>query len=128
MLTSRCGPGFNPRLPPLSSLLSPPSPPPPLTLPPLTRGNLLREAISRTTPRLPLSQSGLGDTNLGEGATPFCVTGPRDGDGIIVLIRGVQTGAAAALTHPRPVSIWWEADNESVNVLCPSARDTQYGR
>lgn len=49
---------------------------------------------------LRLSQSGLRDTNLGEGATPFCVTGPRDGDGIIVLIRGAWIGVAATLTHP----------------------------
>ncbi len=29
---------------------------------------------------------------------------------------------------PRPESIWLEADNEPVNVLCPSVGDTQYGR
>lgn len=63
--------------------------------------------------------------------TPFCVTGPRDGDGIIVLIRGCGGGAdrgGRSSDPPRPESIWWEADNESVNVLCPSARDTRCGR
>lgn len=75
---------------------------------------------------------GLGDTNLGEGVTPFCVTGPRDGDGIIGLIRKGGGGGVDQDGHvsdpPQPESIWWEADNDSVNVLCPSVRDPQYGR
>ena len=37
-------------------------------------------------------------------------------------------GWARGCDPPRPESIWWEADNEPVNVLCPSVRDTQYGR
>lgn len=58
--------------------------------------------------------------------TPFCVTGPSDGNGIVVIIRQSRPGYCGG-DPPQPKSIWWEIDNEPVNVLCPSGRDTQYG-
>lgn len=60
--------------------------------------------------------------------TPFCVTGPRDEDGIIVLMRGGRTDWGGRSFDPlQPKSIWWKAVNELANVLCP-VRDTHCGR
>lgn len=74
-----------------------------------------------------LSPSGLSDTNLSEGTTPFFVTGPREEDAVIVLMVSGADWSSCGADPLQPGSIWCEGVNERGNVLCP-VRDAQSGQ